>query len=166
MTMARTLVWTLIVGLGATVCMDLWALARRRLLGTPLPNYGFVGRWCAHLVRGRFRHDSIAAASPVPGEALIGWTAHYAIGVAFAGLLVASCGVGWLQTPTVGPALAVGIATVAAPMLILQPGMGAGIAARRTARPNAARLQSVVTHAVFGAGLYVAGCVARALLAP
>jgi hypothetical protein len=166
MNMARTFVWTLVVGLGATACVDLWALARRRLFGTPLPNYGFVGRWFAHLARGRFRHDSIAAASPVPHEAPIGWMAHYAIGVAFAGLLVASCGVGWLQRPTLGPALAVGFATVAAPMLILQPGMGAGIAARRTARPNTARLQSLVTHGVFGAGLFVAGCVARVLLVP
>lgn len=164
--MERTLVCTLVVGLGATACMDLWALARRRLFGTPLPNYGFVGRWFAHLVRGRFRHDSIAAASPVPREALIGWTAHYVIGVAFAGLLVLFCGVGSLQRPTLGPALAVGIATVAALMLILQPGMGAGIAARRTPRPNAARLQSLVNHAVFGAGLYVAGWLARALLVP
>ena len=164
--MERTLVWTLVVGLGATACVDLWALARRRLFGTPQPNYGFVGRWFAHLVRGRFRHDSIAAASPVPHEALIGWMAHYVLGVAFAGLLVASYGVGWLQRPTLGPALAVGIATVAAPMLILQPGMGAGIAARRTPRPNAARLQSLVNHAAFGAGLYVAGWLARALLVP
>ena len=32
--------------------------------------------------------------------------------------------------------------------------MGAGIAASRTPRPNAARLQSLVTHAVFGLGLF------------
>jgi hypothetical protein len=38
----------------------------------------------------------------------------------------------------------------------MQPGMGAGIAARRTPRPGAARLQSLVTHAVFGFGLYAA----------
>ena len=163
--MERTLAWTLIVGLGATACMDLWTLARRRLFGTPAPDYGLVGRWLAHLVRGRFRHDSIAAASPVPGEALIGWTAHYAIGIAFAGLLVAACGLGWLQRPTLAPALVLGIATVAAPLLILQPGMGAGIAARRTSRPNAARLQSLVNHAVFGAGLYASGWLASVLIA-
>jgi hypothetical protein len=164
--MARTLVWTLVVGLGATACMDLWSLARRRLVGTALPDYALVGRWFAHAVRGRLRHEAIRAAAAVRGESVIGWTAHYLVGAAFAGLLVACCGVEWLQRPTLAPALAVGIATVAAPMLILQPGMGAGIAARRTARPNAARLQSVVTHAVFGAGLFVAGCVARVLIAP
>jgi hypothetical protein len=39
----------------------------------------------------------------------------------------------------------------------MQPGMGAGIAARRTPRPSAARFQSVVTHTIFGLGLYAAG---------
>jgi hypothetical protein len=100
----------------------------------------------------------------VRGEATIGWTAHYLTGIAFAAFLLAAWGLAWVRQPTLGPALLVGIATVAAPMLILQPGMGAGIAARRTARPNAARLQSVVTHAVFGGGLYAAGWLARCFL--
>jgi len=34
---------------------------------------------------------------------------------------------------------------------------GTGIAASRTPRPAAARLQSLVTHGVFGLGLYAAG---------
>ena len=63
--MASMLLWTLAVGVGATACMDAWTLVRRRVLGTPLPNYRFVGRWLAHLARGRFRHESIAASAPV-----------------------------------------------------------------------------------------------------
>jgi hypothetical protein len=35
--------------------------------------------------------------------------------------------------------------------------MGAGFAASNTPAPNRARLRSVLNHAVFGAGLYVAG---------
>ncbi|MDO9126054.1 MAG: DUF2938 family protein, partial [Parvibaculum sp.] len=35
-------------------------------------------------------------------------------------------------------------------------GMGAGIAASKTPKPNAARLRSLVSHTVFGIGLYVA----------
>ena len=34
--------------------------------------------------------------------------------------------------------------------------MGAGVAASRTPHPNAARLRSVVTHTVYGVGLYLA----------
>jgi hypothetical protein len=71
--------------------------------------------------------------------------------------LLAIFGLDWARHPTLGPALLVGIGTVAAPCLVMQPGMGAGVAASRTPRPGAARLQSLVTHTVFGVGLYAAG---------
>lgn len=150
---------TLFIGAGATLATDLWTIARRKLLGVPAPDYGLVGRWFAHMARGRFRHERIAAAAHVRGERLIGWTAHYLIGVVFAGVLLAACGSSWVRQPTLAPALALGIVTVAAPLLLMQPGMGAGIAASRTARPNVARLQSLVTHTIFGLGLYAAALV-------
>lgn len=148
-----------LTGAGATAVMDLWTVARRRLFGIPF-GYGLVGRWLAHLPRGRFRHDPIAASPAVRGERLIGWTAHYAIGIAFAAVLLAVWGLEWARQPTLVPALIVGIGSVAAPFLVMQPGMGAGIAASRTPRPAAARLQSFVTHAIFGLGLYAAGWMA------
>ncbi len=151
----------LVIGVGATVLMDVWAIARKRAFDVPLPNYGLVGRWFAHLARGQFRHESIAASPVVPGERVIGWVAHYVIGVAFAGLLLAVWGLEWVRQPAIGPALVVGIGTVAAPFLVLQPGMGAGVAASRTPRPAAARLQSLITHSIFGLGLYAAGWIAR-----
>ena len=147
---------TMLIGAGATMAMDLWTLLRTRLLGVPPPDYALVGRWLAHMPRGRFRHEAIARAEPMRGERPIGWTAHYAIGIGFAALLPAIWGPQWLDAPSLGPALAVGVATVAAPFVVMQPAMGAGIAASRTPRPSAARLQSLVTHAVFGLGLYVA----------
>jgi hypothetical protein len=146
-----------VIGVGATAVMDLWAVARQRLLGIPALNYGLVGRWLAYLARGRFRHDPIAASPPVRGEHLIGWTVHYLIGIAFAAVLLAIWGLDWVRRPTIVPALIVGIGSVAAPFLVMQPGMGAGIAASRTPRPAAARLQSLVTHGVFALGLYAAG---------
>ena len=153
----------ILLGVGATAITDVWALIRRALFGVPLPNFGFVGRWFAHLWRGRFRHESIAAASPARGEVAIGWVAHYAIGIAFAALLLAICGLDWLRAPTLTPALLLGIATVAAPFFILQPGMGAGIAASRAPNPAAARLHSVLTHVAFGFGLYCAAWAVRLL---
>jgi Protein of unknown function (DUF2938) len=158
------LIRTLFIGAGATLVMDLWAIARNRLLGVPLPDYGLVGRWLAHMaLSGRLRHDRISASPAVRGERLIGWTAHYLTGISFAALLPGVWGSAWIRQPTLGPALLVGIGTVAAPFLLMQPGMGAGIAASRTARPSAARLQSLVTHAIFGLGLYAAGQATRLL---
>ena len=96
----------------------------------------------------------IGAVAPAQGERLLGWTAHYLIGISYAAILPAIWGAGWVAHPTIGPALLVGIGTVAAPFLLMQPGMGAGIAASRTPHPAAARFHSIVMHAVFGLGLY------------
>ena len=154
---------SVLLGLGATVVMDTWMALRKRLFGISAPDYGLVGRWVGHMPHGRFRHDRIAAAPPVRGEVAIGWITHYGTGITFAALLLAIFGVEWLSKPTLGPALAIGIATVAAPFLVMQPGMGAGIAASRTPRPASARVQSVITHGVFGLGLYVCGSLANLL---
>jgi Protein of unknown function (DUF2938) len=143
------------IGAGATAATDVWSVVRQRLFGIATPDWGLVGRWIAHIPRGRLRHDSIVAAPSVKGERLLGWVAHYLIGIAFAAVLLAIGGRGWIRDPTIVPALLVGVATVLAPFLILQPGMGAGIAASRTSRPTVARLQSLVTHAVFGLGLFL-----------
>ncbi|WP_370867241.1 DUF2938 domain-containing protein [Parvibaculum sp.] len=143
------------IGVGATVVLDLWVLFATRVLGISGPDWAMVGRWIGHLPRGRFRHVSMAAALPVRGERLLGWSTHYAIGIAFAGFLLAIWGLDWARQPTLLPALIVGVLTVAAPFFILQPGMGAGIAASKTPKPNAARLRSLVSHTVFGIGLYV-----------
>ncbi|WP_347262458.1 DUF2938 domain-containing protein [Rudaea sp.] len=157
---------TVLIGAGATALTDLWAIVRKHLFGIPAPNYGLVGRWLAHMPRGRFRHDSIAAAPTVRGERLIGWIAHYLIGISYAAILLGIWGLAWIHHPRIGPALIVGIGTVAAPFLVMQPGMGAGIAASRTPRPAAARFQSLVTHAIFGLGLYASGWAVGFLYTP
>jgi hypothetical protein len=151
----RFLVHALVIGAGATVVMDIWTQLQKRLFGVSSLDYAMVGRWIGHLADGRYRHDSIAKASPVSGERVIGWTAHYAIGVSFAALLLGIWGLDWADNPSLGPALIVALATVVAPFLILQPALGAGIAASRTPHPNRARLKSIVTHLSFGLGLYV-----------
>lgn len=143
-------------GIGTAV-MDIWGILREPLFGFPRANYRLIGRWFAYMPRGRFRHASISAAASLPGEHAIGWAAHYAIGISFAALLVALGGDAWLERPTLGLALLVGLATLAAPMLIMQPAMGAGIAGSRTPDPRAARLQSAATHLVYALGLYGAG---------
>lgn len=159
-----TLVGIVITGVGATLLMDLWGRLRQVLFDIKVPDYGLVGRWIGHMPEGRFLHASITMAAPVKGERQLGWIFHYLTGVAFAALLPAIWGSTWLQQPAIVPALMVGLGTVAAPFLLMQPAMGAGIAAARTPRPGAARMQSLLNHAVFGLGLYAAGWGSRFLL--
>jgi hypothetical protein len=156
-------VCAVLVGAGATALIDLWGIARKGLFGVAAPNYALVGRWLLHMPRGRFVHASIAGSAAVSGETVLGWIAHYLIGIAFAGVLLVIWGVEWANAPTLVPALAVGLGSVAAPLLLMQPGMGAGLAARRLPRPNAARRQSLITHLIFGLGLYGSAWLLRSL---
>ena len=146
----------LAIGVGATAVMDVWAVALKRFWCIPSLNFAMVGRWLGHLPRGTFTHVNIAQAVPVRDEAILGWTAHYVIGVLFAAVLLALVGQDWVQGPTFAPALLAGLASVAAPFCILQPGMGAGLAASKTPHPAAARLRSLMAHTAFGIGLYLA----------
>jgi hypothetical protein len=143
------------IGIGATLLMDLWNLFLKRAFKIPSLNYCLLGRWIRHMPAGTFRHTSISASPQKPFECKVGWTAHYTIGVVFALVFVVLTSGAWLARPTLLPAVLYGIATVVFPFFIMQPSLGLGIAASRTPKPMQARVKSLVTHAVFGVGLYV-----------
>ena len=151
----RYLIGALVVGLGATLLIDLWALVLRRGFKIPSLSYCLLGRWLLHMPGGTFVHRSIAAAQQKPHECTLGWVAHYSIGSAFALLFVLLVSPGWLVQPTLLPAVAFGVSTTLVPYLIMQPSFGLGVAASKTQRPNQARLKSLMTHTVFGIGLYL-----------
>lgn len=153
------LIGAVVVGLGATLVMDLWTVFLKRAFSIPLPNYCFVGRWLRHMIDGVFKHPSIAAAAQKPAECIIGWIAHYTIGVLFALALVALATPQWLQSPTLMPALIFGIVTVGMPLFIMHPSFGLGLAASKAPNPMQARLRSLMNHVVFGVGLYVSALV-------
>lgn len=155
-----------LIGVGATLLMDSWNLFLKSAFKVPSLSYCLLGRWLSHIPGGTFRHERIAAASPKQFECAIGWAAHYTIGVVFAlGFILLVSG-DWLVGPTLLPALLYGIGTVVFPFFIMQPSFGLGIASSKAARPAQARLKSLVTHTVFGVGLYVCALAARSVLGP
>ncbi len=153
---------TILIGAGATLVMDIWLLLLKRL-GIPGLNFALLGRWVGHLPKGRWKHESIAKSPAIAHELLLGWLAHYGIGIAFAALLVAMAGVDWTRAPSLWPALFTGMATVVAPLFVMQPAMGAGIASSRTPTPWRNRIRSFFNHSVFGLGLYLAALASAAL---
>jgi len=166
--MSETLEFVLrviLIGVGATIVMDIWALLLKQL-GIPSLNFAFLGRWIGHLPEGKLIHESIAKAAPVRGELLLGWGAHYSIGISFAALLLSVCGLSWARSPSLTPALLMGVVTVVAPLFVLQPALGAGVASSKTPTPVFNSLKSLVTHTVFGLGLYLAALATAAWLTP
>lgn len=143
------------IGVAATAIMDVWLLVLSRV-GVPTTNWRLVGRWVGQMPQGRFTHVSIAQATPVRGEHALGWFTHYAVGVAYAVGLVALVGAGWARQPTMLPALLFGLATVVAPLFVMQPAMGSGFAGSKTPSLFKSCLRSVANHVAFGLGLYVA----------
>jgi hypothetical protein len=160
----RYIIGAVLVGLGATLLIDLWALLLSRGFNIPSLSYCLLGRWLLHMPGGTILHRSIAAAQQKPHECTLGWVAHYLIGATFAVVFVLLVSGNWLERPTVLPALAFGAATTLVPYLVMQPSFGLGVAASKTPNPNRARLKSLVTHTVFGVGLYLSALLLNRLL--
>lgn len=154
-----------VMGVAGSALMDVWSAVLRRRFGIPTLDYRLLGRWIGHFPKGRFVHDRIGSSAPVAGERALGWIAHYAIGVTFALVLLAIWGRTWTASPSIWPAMAVGIGTIVAPWFVMQPAMGVGIAGSKSADPSATRLRNLGTHTVFGIGLYAAA-VALSVLVP
>ncbi len=153
---ASTLPGAVAIGIGASLLMDLWNLFLKRAFGIPSLDYCLLGRWLRHMPEGTVRHASIAGAPRKSFECVVGWVAHYTIGVVFAlGFVLLAPGGDWLGRPTLPPALLYGIGTVVFPFFIMQPSFGLGMAASRTQNPARARVKSLATHTVFGIGLYL-----------
>ena len=149
------LLWrSVAIGVGGTVLMDLWAVLLWLLAGQSKPNWAPVGRWFYHLKNGTVFHRDIGASAPYAHELALGWFSHYAVGIAYAFLLLLFTGTGWLAAPTFLPAWIWGIITVGAGWFLLQPGLGIGWAASKTPNPNKVRCFNLLAHTVFALGLY------------
>ena len=150
--LAVSFISTILIGLGATLTTDLWALFLKRAFKIAAPNYCLVGRWLRYMPEGIFKHSNIASAPQKSAECTVGWIAHYLIGITFAITFVAVVGDNWLQHPMLISAIVFGVVTVLMPFFIMQPAFGLGFAASKTSNPTQARLRSLT---VFGAGLYL-----------
>lgn len=152
------------IGIGATVIMDIWAIFLKSAFGVTSLNYAMVGRWIGHMVKGKLMHQSIGQSPKITGEAIIGWSAHYIIGVIFAITLILIWGQKWLSSPSMIPALVLGFVTVVFPFLLIQPCFGMGVAATKLSSPHITQIKSIAAHLVFGMGLFLSGLLGRVLL--
>ena len=143
------------VGIAATLFIDLYAFMLAKVFKIPSLNFCLVGRWGLGLLDGKFMHQNIAASPVKQFECVFGWCVHYFIGVLFSFLFILLVGIAWLEQPTLIAACIFGLASVSMPFFVMQPALGMGIMATKSANPFQARLKSSVTHLLFGVGLYL-----------
>lgn len=148
-----------VAGTVATLVMDLILIARRRWAGIPMLDYAVVGRLVTDLIVSQNTSFPTAPADYDRRDMIVGWTAHYLIGIGFAALLIIGVG----PQPTFLECLLFGMMTSAAPFLVMQPAMGLGPFAARAPEPGKARINTLFTHLCFGAGLFVGAELSGAL---
>jgi hypothetical protein len=153
----------LVMGLTATVAVDLWATFANKILGWPRTNWGMVGRWIGHMRDGQFTHASIGSSPPIVHESILGWAFHYAIGCLYAALYLTYATIVLDGQPTLVSAVLFGLVTILSPWLLMQPALGLGICASKAPRPALVRMQNLIIHTIFGLVLYYAYRVQEAL---
>ena len=143
-----------LMGIGGTLTMDVWAKALHRLANQPLPNWAMPGRWLGHALRGQVFHEAIGDAEPVPNELGLGWALHYGVGILYGVIFAVVAGAGWLAAPTFLPVWIFALVTIAAGWFLLQPGMGLGWAGTNTPNPTKTRIVGLLAHTAFGLGMW------------
>jgi hypothetical protein len=144
----------LVMGITATVAIDLWATFANRVLGWPRTNWGLVGRWIGHMRDGQFAHVSIGSSPAVVHESILGWAFHYVVGCVYAALYLLYINAVQMGQPTLVSAVLFGLVTILSPWLLMQPALGLGICASKAPRSNVVRLQNLIIHTTFGLALY------------
>jgi len=153
---SRAFIVGLIVGILATVTMDVVAVIALRLgvagRGPRRTGPDLIGRWVGYPLRGKLRHTDILETPPLRGELALGLVAHYLIGIVltlvYVGLLVVAH-----ATPTALSAILYGTATTVFPWFLMFPSQGMGWLGRDA--PGNAHLArvSLFNHIIFGLGI-------------
>jgi hypothetical protein len=151
---APSILGAAMAGVPATYVMD---LAGREIVAPAFGKgpSGNLGRWIGHMVKGRFTHEDITKAAPVPHEAAIGTAAHYAIGFVLGAGYALLLRVPNSRQNSLSRALAYGIATTVFPWFWMFPARGQGIMGLRD-RDVRVPAFALATHVAYGFGLGVA----------
>ncbi len=150
-------------GIFATVVLDVWQRVLFAVSGIAPANWALIGRWFAHLPRGRVIHRPIGESAAVPGELALGWVMHYLVGLAYGFVYVGLMVYGLDRPPSLLNGAVFGAASVVIPWFILQPGLGIGVMGRLAPNPWVPRLNALSSHILYGVALFTGAALASLL---
>ncbi len=153
--MQDAIAFCLVTGVLSTAALDVWVNVVHKVTGVVPTNWGRVGRWLLGIPLGQWvlRGDSTSA--PSGAEKALGWTFHYVTGVAYSALILLLWGTAFVHAPSIMPVFIVGVLiSTLAGMMILMPGLGAGLMGRKLPNQGVMILYVIIAHAVYALGLY------------
>ena len=124
----------IVIGVVAAAVLDIWQQIYRILFGTPITNWGMIGRWAAYIPKGQLVHENIGKTPAVPHEMALGWVVHYLVGIGYAVVYLFLMDVVIGTPPGFVSAMIFGIVSVSVTWFIIEPMLGAGFMASKT--PN------------------------------
>ena len=142
-----------VAGVVATYGMD---VAARKVVTPALGKgpSGGLGRWIGHMLKGRFTHEDITTAEPIPHEAGIGIAAHYAIGLVLGAGYTLLLRVPQRRRSSLPAATVYGIATTVFPWFWMFAARGQGLMGLRGGDLRVPAF-ALCTHIAYGLGLGV-----------
>ncbi len=150
----ETVVFGILVGVAATVTMDVLSSASRKMGLTVGAKGQWVGRWYLGIAQGHFAHADIAVAQEQPGETRAAQVGHYAIGIVLAVFYVAATGWLAISPGTFLAALGYGFATTVFPWFLVYPALGFGVFGLKGPPELKLCTTSLMNHLFYGFGLW------------
>ncbi|WP_111896257.1 DUF2938 family protein [Acinetobacter sp. MB5] len=152
----HVLLFILVVGVGSTIALDLWANIARKIGWMPGTHWPSVGRWIIGAFSGKLIFDSENTSPFTTTEAILGWGFHYIVGIAYAAMFPLFLGVNFIDAPTIFPFFLIGVVISSlAGLGILMPAMGGGFFARKTPSPVSIYIYVIVAHIIFAIAQYL-----------
>lgn len=144
----KVILKTILIGVAGTLATDIWSLILK-LFNIHSHGLLFVGNWIKS-------HVWLSLQNQFTGkELLIGWIAHYWLGISFAFLLILMYGKKWFQKPTFFATLILGFTTFIISLFVIQPILGFGIAFSKFPNQFIIIFKVFLFHLVYSTGLYL-----------
>lgn len=138
---------TLVIGIGATVATDIWSFVLK-LFNVHSHGLQMVGNWI-------FSRLGITLQNQLEGkELLIGYIAHYCLGISFAFLFLIIYGKKSFEKPNIKQALFFGLITFVISLCVIQPVLGFGFAFSKMPGQEIILLKVSIFHTIYSVGLY------------
>lgn len=143
----------LTAGITGTIVMDLLNYVFSRMGLIQKVEINMIGRMTAGWLRGRFLYKHPNDMKAVNHEGLLGYLAHYSIGIGLAIPYILVC-VNYIgDMPSAYHTIIYGISTTVASWFIVYPSMGFGVLGLRSPDGIKATYSSLANHFFYGAGL-------------
>jgi len=143
-----------LVGIAATVTMDVFGSVARRVGLAAGAKGQWVGRWYLGIARGNLFHSDIASTPERPGEVRAALVGHYVIGVVLAIFYVFVTDLVGMSAGTFLLAFGYGLVTCVFPWFLVLPALGFGAFGLKGPKELRLFTSSVLNHSFYGLGLW------------